>query len=355
MTANKKKVIFIIPSLVPGGAERVISFVAQNIDKQKFEPLLLVAGHPRDTAYDVSNVKVKYLKKNRILTALPFIAYVIFKIKPAIVISSISHTNIAMSLIAPYFRKTIFVGRESTVLSERKTEKKPRKWSLINLVTNGFKNLDMIICQSQDMSEDLINNYDVPKEKTYVINNPISNLPTLKFSVPTSNIKRFITVGRLVEVKGHLRVLEMLSKLDILFSYTIIGDGNLKKEIFQKAKELSILKYIKHIPFTNKVNDHIAEHDLFLQGSYVEGFPNALLESCVVGTPVLAFNVPGGTKEIVEDGVNGFLVQDEEEFIKRLKDNREWNPEKVRASVYKKFNKEKIIGDYEQLFIDILK
>lgn len=341
--------------MVPGGAERVISFVAQNIDKQKFESLLLVAGHPKDTVYDVSNVKVKYLKKSRILTALPFIAYMIFKLKPDIVISSISHTNVAMSLIAPYFRKTKFVGRESTVLSERKNEKKARKWSPINLVSNSFKNLDMIICQSQDMAEDLKNNYDVPNEKTCVINNPISDLPTLKSQISKSNIKRFITVGRIVEVKGHLRVLEMLSKLEFPFSYTIIGNGSLKKEIFQKAQELSIFKYVKHIPFTNKVYDYIADNDFFLQGSYVEGFPNALLESCVIGTPVIAFNVPGGTKEIVEDGVNGFLVDNEEEFIKRLKDNREWNPEKVRASVYKKFNKTKIIGDYEQLFIDILK
>lgn len=352
---NKRKIIFVIPSLVPGGAERVISFVAQNIDKEKFEPLLLVAGHPKDTAYDVRNVKVKYLEKSRILTALPLIVYMIFKIKPEIVISSISHTNVAMSLIAPYFRNTKFMGREATILSKRTKEKKARKWSPVSLVSDGFKNLDMLICQSKDMAEDMICSYNIPKEKTSVINNPISNLPPIKSSNPKTSIKKFITVGRLVEVKGHLRVLEILSKLKLPFSYTIIGDGNLKKEIFQKAKELSILRYIKHIPFTNCVNDYIAEHDFFLQGSYVEGFPNALLESCVVGTPVIAFNAPGGTKEIVIDGVNGFLVNNESEFLERLQDNRVWNPKEIRESVYKKFNKEKIIKQYETLFFDILK
>ena len=76
----KKKIIFILPSLVPGGAERVISFVSQNIDKDKFDPILLIAGYEKDTAYDVSHVKVVYLNKSRILFTIPsFIIYLIKK------------------------------------------------------------------------------------------------------------------------------------------------------------------------------------------------------------------------------------------------------------------------------------
>ncbi|WP_179375836.1 glycosyltransferase [Winogradskyella wichelsiae] len=352
---NRIKIIFIIPSLVPGGAERVISFVSQNIDKDKFAPLLLVIGYPEDSAYDVSNVEVKYLKKKRVLKAIPTIAYLIFKLKPSIVLSSISHTNIAMSIIAPYFKRTKFIGREATILSKRKDQTSTKKWSPINFVSNQFNNLDMLICQSNDMAEDMVNNYNVPRNKTCVINNPISNLALIKEKTNNENIRKYITVGRLVNVKGHFRILDILSQLKFPFSYTIIGDGNLKEVIFKKAEELSILKYIIHIPFTNKVNDYIINHDYFLQGSYLEGFPNALLESCVVGTPVIAFDVPGGTKEIIEDGVNGFLVKNEIEFLEKLQEKRIWDPKKIRESVYLKFNKEKIIKQYEQLFIDILK
>ncbi len=351
---NKVKIIFVIPSLVPGGAERVISFVCQNIDKDKFDPLLLVAGYEKDTVYDVTNVRVKYLEKSRILNALPSIILTLIKENPQIVLSSISHVNTAMSLISPFFRSTKFIGREATVLSKRKNEKKSRKWSPAYFMPNGFKNLDMLICQSQDMAEDMITNYQVPLSKTCVINNPISNLPSVKESNPKSEIKNFITVGRLTEVKGHLRILEMLAKLKFPFKYTIVGDGSLKNKIFEKAKLLGLSNTIEHILFTNEVNEYIAKNDMFLQGSYVEGFPNALLESCVVGTPVIAFNVPGGTKEIVEDGINGFLVDDEATYIQRLSDNREWNPKDIRESVYLKFNKEKIIKEYEQLFLDIL-
>jgi glycosyltransferase involved in cell wall biosynthesis len=353
-TKSKIKIIFILPSLVAGGAERVISFVAQSVDKERFDPILLIAGFEKDSAYDVSNVNVVYLNKSRILSALPSIIKYIIKQRPGIVVSSISHVNTAMSMISPLFKNTKFIGREATVLSKRKNEKKSRKWSPAYFLPNGFKNLDMLICQSQDMAEDMISNFEVPKSKICVINNPISNLPPTKQNNRISEVKKFITVGRLTEVKGHVRILEMLSQLESPFEYTIVGDGGLKDNIFKKAKELGIQNSITHVPFTNKVNDYIAKNDMFLQGSYVEGFPNALLESCVVGTPVIAFNAPGGTKEIVENGVNGFLVNNESEFLDRLRECREWNPKDVRDSVYKKFNKEYIIEQYETLFFNVL-
>lgn len=352
---QKIKILFILPSLSAGGAERVISFVSQNINKEKFHPILLVAGFVSDAVYDVSNVEVKYLNKPRILTALPTIIATIKKLKPNIVVSSIAHVNTAMAFISPFFKRTKFIGREATVLGQRKNEKKVRKWSPFHLLPNGFKNLDALICQSQDMAKDMIDNFEISKDKIHVINNPISNLPSVKEKATASTPRKFITVGRLTEVKGHMRLLEILSKLNEPFIYTIIGDGGLKDDIFNKAKALNIFDAIKHIPFTNEVNDFLAENDLFLQGSFVEGFPNALLESCVVGTPVLAFKAPGGTKEIVENGVNGYLVSNEEEYLERLKDDFNFNPEDVRESVYKKFNQETILQQYEDLFQNIVK
>lgn len=352
---NKIKILLLLPSLVPGGAERVISFVAQNLNKDKFDVILLIAGFEKDTGYDVSNINVIYLNKLRILTALPSIIYTIFKFKPHIVLSSISHVNKAMSIIAPFFGHTKFIGREATILSMRKNEHQTRRWSLVHNLPFGYNNLDALICQSQDMAYDMVSNYKISKEKIRIINNPISNLQPLKRLKTKSTIKKFITVGKLKEVKGYFRIIEILSKLKIPFQYTIVGEGPLKDEIFDKAKSLNIYDYIKYIPFTNKVSDVIAEHDMFLQGSYVEGFPNALLESCVVGTPVIAFNAPGGTKEIVVNGVNGFLVENEISFLKKLEEDNSWDPIEIRNSVLKKYNKEKIISEYEQLFMDILK
>lgn len=353
---KKPKIIFILPSLVPGGAERVISFVSQNIDKNKFETSLLITGYSRDTSYDVSNVKVKYLNKSRVLFSIPSLVLFLFKEKPDIVLSSIGHLNSAIAMISFLFKKTKFIGREASIRSLRKEDNTNKNYYLSSFINTRFKKLDVLICQSDDMVKDMAENYDFPKDRIVKINNPISKISLLKPSGTSSSVRKFITVGRITEVKGHLRILKILSNLDEPFEYTMIGDGreDFKLELFNKAKELEVFDNITHIPFTTEVDNYIVKNDMFLQGSYVEGFPNALLESCVAGTPAIAFNVPGGTKEIVENNVNGFLVENEKEFLEKLMEKRKWEPLKIRESVYKKFNKEKILKEYEKLFIDIL-
>ena len=355
MSYSKKiKILFLLPSLSAGGAERVMSFVSQNINKNKFHPILLIAGYEKDTVYDVSNVEVVYLNKSRILTALPSIIFFFKKFKPQIVVSSIAHVNTAMGKLSPFFPNTKFIGREATVLSQRKNETKSRKRSIAYIISNGFEKLDAIICQSKDMAEDMVTNYGVSRKKIKVINNPISNLPPAKSNSLNGIPNHFITVGRLTEIKGHIRLLNILSKLNRPFNYTIVGDGNLKEDIFKKADELGIKENITHIPYTSEVNKYISENDLFLQGSFVEGFPNALLESCVVGTPVVAFKAPGGTKEIVETDINGFIVDTEEEYLNILNRDLNFDPNSVRASVLKKFNQEIILNQYEDLFQNII-
>lgn len=356
---DKISIVFVIPSLVPGGAERVMSFVSQNINSQIFNSTLVVAGFEKDTSYDVSSVNVIYLNKSRILYAIPPLIYFFIKEKPNIVLSSIGHLNSAIGLIASFFPKVKFIGREATIPSKRKNEKPIRKYSPYHLFKSGSRNLDIMICQSDDMVNEMELNAKFPRNKLVKINNPISSIGSLKKTIKPNSHKKFITVGRLTEVKGHLRILGILSRLKQPFEYTLVGEGSkeYKETIFNKAKELGIYKHIRHIPFTQEVNKYLIEHDMFLQGSFVEGFPNAVLESCVAGTPVIAFDVPGGTKEIIEHNVNGFLVKnhDEESYLNYLKQKKEWEPKKVRESVYKKFNKEKIIKDYENLFLNVLK
>lgn len=355
-TDKKINIVFVLPSLVPGGAERIISFVSQHLNATKFNSQLLIAGFEKDNAYDIKGIKVTYLNKTRVLHAIPGMLFFLLKVKPAVVVSSIAHLNAAMALISPFFRNTKFVGREATVLSFRRGEKKTRRrFYPSSMIKNSYKKLDALICQSKDMAKDMAENYDVSPSKIRIINNPISHLPPLKDKQNPPEIIRFITVGRLTEVKGHDRILSILSKLQRPFTYTIIGDGDLKNDIFIKAQSLGIFNKIRHIPFTREVDKYLAEHDMFLQGSYVEGFPNALLESCVVGTPVIAFDVPGGTKEIVAQGINGYLVEDEKSYLAQLEDQKKWDPAVIREVVFKKFNEEKIIGEYEQLFMEITK
>ncbi|WP_298555607.1 glycosyltransferase [uncultured Algibacter sp.] len=352
----KKKILFILPTLTAGGAERVISFIAQNINQNNYDSRLLITGYKKDSAYSIDSIEVDFLEKHRVLHAIPYIFWYLLKHKPKVVVSSIGHLNTIMGLMSPLFYNTRFIIREASVISlmgkihgQQKAKKIFNIYSFLS--RKSYKMVDKIICQSKDMAEDFENIYNVNKQRIVIINNPITNLPSLKeINISTQKVIKFITVGRLSKEKGQLRVIKLLSKLKFPFHYTIIGDGPLKENILTAIKTNELEDKFTYIPFTKEVSKYMALNDLFLQGSYVEGFPNTVLESCFVGTPVLAFNVPGGTKEIIEHQVNGYLVENEEDYFYYLNNRLPLHPRNVRATVENKFDKKNIIKQYETLF-----
>ncbi|WP_437395704.1 glycosyltransferase [Flagellimonas lutimaris] len=354
---KKYKVFFVIPSLRAGGAERVMSFVAQNLDQELFETTLVVIGSKNDYAYSIDNINLVFLEKSRVLHSFPPIFSLLRKQKPDIVISAIGHVNAIMAFESIFFKKVIFIGREVNVISVLSKIQSSKKWfSFIDFTKYSYKLLDIILCQSKDMANDMQMNFDVPSQKIRIINNPISKSFAPKEHLPNNTVPKFITVGSLVERKGHLRILKALLKYNGPFEYTMLGDGNKAEEILNFAKENKIEEYVKHIPFTKNVSDYLKEADVFLQGSYVEGFPNALLESCATGTPAIVYKALGGIDEIIEDGLNGYIVENEIEFIEKLNLilKQKLEPTVVSSSVLEKFNSPKILKKYENLFLELL-
>lgn len=357
MKSNRIKIVFILPNLLPGGAERVVSFVADNLNHDLFESKLLIVGKSEDASYDLKNIDATYLEKERVLKGFFSIFKFLLKSRPNVVLTANTHLSTAVAYLSLFFPSTKFISREVTLLSLDSDffGKKRKGFNYMSFLNNlSFKLFDKIISQSKDMKQDLIKNYNIRKENITVINNPISDSFSLK---PTSNkngLLKLITIGRLSKEKGIPRLLKIVSKLDTPFHYTLIGDGPEKDAIFQLIEEYGLREKITHINFTKNVSKYLSENDIFLQGSYFEGFPNCLIESCSVGTPVIAFDVPGGTKEIITDGTNGYLVNSEEEFLEKIKSSISWDSLEIRESVLKKFNQTIILKKYEDLFMEVI-
>lgn len=357
MGRKKIKILFAIPSLRAGGAERVMSYVSQNLDPNLFDTTLLVIGHGKDSSYTLDQTTVVFLKKDRVLFSFLPIFFYLRKHRPHIVISAIGHVNALMGLESIFFRKIVFIGREVNVISVLSKIQPSKKWyALLDLTKHTYKLLDIVLCQSQDMADDMRTNFDVPPRKIRIINNPISDGFSPKEKYPKNPVPKFVTVGSLVERKGHKRILNALLSFDRPYEYTIIGNGDMAEEILGYAAEKGMKENITHIPFTKNVSDYLKKADVFLQGSFVEGFPNALLESCASGTPVIAFNAKGGINEIVENGINGYVVENEIEFADKLKIllSKKLNPKQVSFTVFQKFNSPKILKQYETLFLEAL-
>lgn len=353
---NKTRVLFILPSLRAGGAERVISFIAQQLDPKEFDAKLLILGFEKDAVYKVDQIEVEFLNKPRLVSAIPTLFLKLRKEnkRQLIVLGSISHVNILLGFFSLFFRRTKFVGREASVVTKMNEFTTGRSKTMVSLMKLFYAKLDAIICQSNDMVIDFYQKLGIDKAKLKLINNPITAHIDLIRAKRKDDELHFVTVGRLSAEKGHLRILNGLAKIKKYnFRYHIIGSGPLKELIETKSKELGIADKITYTPYTANVLEEVGKCDYFIQGSFVEGFPNALLESCTVGTPVIAFDAVGGTKEIVDNGVNGFIVKDEDDFAVLLNDVeklRSIDNNKVVTFVVDKFNAKKIIETYETFF-----
>ena len=131
-------------------------------------------------------------------------------------------------------------------------------------------------------------------------------------------------VGRLVEAKGLGVLFTAMAELvpsrpELML--TIVGDGPDRQKLERKAAALGLTEHVKFVGSKSQaeVAELLATAEVFVLPSYAEGVPVVLMEALGSGVPVVASFV-GGVAELVEDGVNGFLVApgDPEALVNRL-------------------------------------
>jgi glycosyltransferase involved in cell wall biosynthesis/protein-tyrosine-phosphatase len=118
------------------------------------------------------------------------------------------------------------------------------------------------------------------------------------------------TVGRLSPVKGHadfLRAARLVLQAEPAARFLIVGDGPLRGELSDLAKQLQIAHACRFVGARSDVYDLVGAMDVFVLPSLDEGIPMALLEAMALGRPVVATAV-GGVPEVVADHAAGVLV-----------------------------------------------
>src|SRR5690606_4579843 len=100
----------------------------------------------------------------------------------------------------------------------------------------------------------------------------------------------------------------------------LLGKGSLENELKKLAKDLGIEDRVIFEGFQEDVISYIISAKVVALTSLYEGFPNVLVESIALGTPVVSFDCQSGPSEIIIDGVNGYLVKylDKDDFAKKL-------------------------------------
>ncbi len=319
--SSQIKIMLIVPSLVAGGAERFMSILANHLDIAKFEVHLVIISGKNHFFRINRSVKVYDLKTERVSRAIFKIRKKIYEVKPQVVFSTMGHLNLLLAIFRFAFPKNIrFIARETSIIDTAfEEENNALSFLFYKKLYQWFsKNLDLIICQSLDMKT-AFEKIGGRHPNLFVINNPI-NVSTIQkqLNTPSQSIEKYdlVSVGRLSYEKGYDRLIEVLkaykNRYGVVPKTAIIGAGSEKRNLVD-AIQLAGLTTDVHL-LGQKKNPFIYFKNarLFCMTSRHEGFPNVLLEAGACGLPFVAFNVPGGIKEIIQSGKNGFLAKDED-------------------------------------------
>lgn len=362
MISNKKKMLFIVPSMRGGGAERVISTLLQHLDHEKFElHLALITKEGKFLADIPSHVNLIDLDSKRVRNSIFKIIKTINLVKPDIVFSTLGHLNLLISMLRPVLsKKIVFIGRESNTVSViNQLSKSPKLFDF--LYRTFYSRFDHIVAQAEFMKKDLVDNYRINSNKITVINNPIDFKKIYALADEVSDQLfddqkiNLLAVGRLSHQKGFDTLIDIISQLDDRYQLTILGEGPDESTLRSQINELGIGVKVRLLGFNNNPYAYMKQADIFVLSSRFEGFPNVVLEANACGTPVIAFDCPGGTAEIIINGQNGFLAkcQDKSDFITQLEHVTKETT--VDSSLLDKYEVSQIVKNYEQLFEQCLK
>ena len=174
-------------------------------------------------------------------------------------------------------------------------------------------------------------------------------------------------IGRLVPVKNHRMFLDACKKLfDMAGGYDIkcivIGDGEERAGLEGYAEKLGIRGKVIFSGWREEMADVYADLDIVALTSLNEGTPVALIEALASGRPVVSTDV-GGVKDVVEDGVNGYLIAsgDVPGFAKHLFElagdpqKRDDFGRNGRRKVLQRYSKERLVKDVKALYEEALR
>lgn len=173
-----------------------------------------------------------------------------------------------------------------------------------------------------------------------------------------SESKKIISVGMLTKVKAYDRLVKIASKVlkDTDWEWHIYGEGPERHNIETWIRENELENKLILKGNVSNIYELYSDYSFFVMTSYFEGLPMVLLEAQANRLPVISFDCETGPSEIIEDGVNGILVENGnlEEMVEKMKllmEDKELRIKYSRNSTKNldKFSKEEIIEKWKLL------
>lgn len=328
---KNKKIVFCIDSLEKGGAERVVSVLANNLSiENNVSIMTIVKEKPQYKLNDNINlieigkkdkkinnpIMKKILLLHRIIKRTKIMRKKFNLIKPDIIISFLPEASF-MSIIANRKKYKLIVSDRNDPTKEYNNLIYYILMKLLYSKANGFA------FQTNDAMEYFNNKINLKNKKVDIIVNPVN--PSFEnYKNVVNRKKKIVSVCRLTEQKNIDLLIDAFYDLREKYKdYKLIvyGEGFLRDRLEDKIAKLKLTDQVKFPGIVDDVANKIYDSSLFVLSSNYEGIPNALIEAMVLGLPVIATDCPcGGPRMFIKNGENGYLinVNDKEDLKKKI-------------------------------------
>ena len=319
----KKRILFLIPNLKHGGAEKVLVNLANNLDRDKYD----ITVH---TLFDVGVHKKSLMPHITYHSFLPKEfrgnSYLFKCFSPRFWWKRIvkEHYDIAISYLeGPTSRILYGCTDENTkkvawLHIELNTPKLAAQgFRSINEAKKAYESFDRIIAVSRNVKQSFTDSLGVrnPIEILYNTNETeqiqkMALLPVNDSKFVTGDIPTVCSVAKLMKTKGFDRLIEAHRRLineGILHRIYILGIGEEQAYLESRIREYGIEDSFILLGFHENPYQYMANCDLYVCSSRREGFSTAVTEALIVGTPVVSTEC-SGSKELLGDNNEYGLV-----------------------------------------------
>jgi glycosyltransferase involved in cell wall biosynthesis len=315
-TEKRLRVVTLVDTLLPGGAERLATTLAIGVDRSRFEPIVCVSRPleaPSPLIDDLVEAGVPILRLHRPSRAAFWAWWPLVRLlrrqRVDVLHSHMFGSNAWGAVLATACRVPVFVAHEHSWAFEGVTLRPFLDRELI------ARAADAVVAVSREDERRMIEVARIPPGKIRVLPNGIVPLPP-----PRGDVRAEHGIRPDAEVIGTMAVLRREKALEVLFEAArllvpefpglrvlVAGGGPEEGRLRAAVREQGLEGTIALLGLRSDVADVLAALDVAVFSSDREGSPLAVMEAMAAAKPVVATRV-GGIPDIVEEGVQGLLV-----------------------------------------------
>jgi len=301
-----KKICLVIPSLVGGGMERIMSEFANYLAQNDADVYLILMFKDEIFYHLDSKIRIiQPLRKKRFnftyaFFLFPFLRKKLKEIGPHTILSFGERYNSYLLFASLGLKIPIYISDRS---SPHKYLNRFNFW--ISKIL--YKRASGIIAQTSKAAELMHERLNGLNPNIRVIPNPLRDIKERE----SKKRNQIIALGRLVKEKRYDRLLEIMLRLNNKsWKLIIVGDGYLRQQIEQLISTYDLKDRVILTGQQKDVDLFLSESKIYALTSDIEGYPNALCEAMSHGLACISFDCVAGPSDIIENGVNGILVED---------------------------------------------